>query len=560
MLHLSNMPIVRKIGLGFALIVGCAACLGVVADRRIDMLANATDTMAVETLPGLKAIVTLAYETMRFRQSEASLAISNAATAPTDLAQLADASHRIDEQFAAMAASSNPAIRKEGTAFADDWKAYLIQDGVYVGQLKMGAISTPLESFRGPMRVTFDRFENRLADSLTTMRAQVGKQAERDVADAHVSRLLIVGLVLIVIALCVSIGWGMLRTISRPILALADRMRGLAAHDLHAPVPCTDRGDEIGRMAAAVRVFKESMLRGVTLETAQAEERRVREGRARSLEVLVDAFETKVADMVDMLAAAASELEATAGEMSSTMETTGRQSNLVADAARSADQGVQNVAAATEQLSSSVREITRQVAASAERAGLVAEDAHRTDAVVTQLADASGRVGQIVDLISSIAAQTNLLALNATIEAARAGEAGKGFAVVASEVKSLAQQTAKATEGVGEQVGQIREATQAAVTALGAIATGIEDISRSSVMIAAAVEQQGAATGEIARNVQQTAGSTRAVTENIVQVSRAAQDNNSAATQVMASASALSRQSEMLNREVRQFLQQVKAA
>ncbi|MCQ8277234.1 methyl-accepting chemotaxis protein [Acetobacteraceae bacterium KSS8] len=560
MLQLSNMPIVRKIGVGFALIVACTACLGVVADRRIDMLTAAADTVSVQTLPGLNAIVALAYETMRFRQIEASLAISNASTAPADVAALADATRRIDAQFAAMASSPDPEIRRDGAAFADDWKAYVALNGTYVDQIKMGAISTPLESFRGPMRVTFDRFESRLTDTVTAMRARAGERAARDVAEASASRLLIVGLVLTVIALCVLIGWGMLLTISRPILALADHMRKLAGRDLHGLVPCTDRGDEIGAMASAVQVFKESMVHAATLEQTQAEDRHAREERTRTLEGLVGAFEARVAGMVDMLAAASTELEATAGEMSATVEKTGHQSNLVAEAARNADQGVQNVAAATEQLSLSVREITRRVAAGAERAGVVAEDARRTDAVVAQLADAAGRVGQIVDLISSIAAQTNLLALNATIEAARAGEAGKGFAVVASEVKSLAQQTAKATEGVGEQVAQIREATQAAVAALGAITTGIDDISRSSVMIAAAVEQQGAATGEIARNVQHTAGSTRAVTDNIVEVSRASQDNGSAATQVMASAGELSRQSEILNREVRQFLQQVRAA
>ncbi|MCQ8280185.1 methyl-accepting chemotaxis protein, partial [Acetobacteraceae bacterium KSS8] len=187
-------------------------------------------------------------------------------------------------------------------------------------------------------------------------------------------------------------------------------------------------------------------------------------------------------------------LEATAKEMSVTVERTGHQSGVVADAARAADDGVQSVAAAAEELSASIREITRQVATGAQQASTVADNAKQTDTVVGQLAEASGRVGQIVELISSIAAQTNLLALNATIEAARAGEAGKGFAVVASEVKSLAQQTAKATEGVGEQVAQIRAATEAAVTALAGIAAGIGDISRSSVMIAAAVEEQGAAT------------------------------------------------------------------
>ncbi len=348
--------------------------------------------------------------------------------------------------------------------------------------------------------------------------------------------------------------------IVRPLRALTEAMRRLAGRDMSVQVVGSGRGDEIGAIAAALQVFKEDMVRANALSAAQDAERAEKAQRAQALDRLIAGFEARIAQMVSLLASASTELEATARAMSTTVEQTGRQSGVVAEAARDADQRVQSVAAATDELTSSIREISQQVAAGAQRAGHVAEDAQRTDVVVQQLADTSGRIGQIVDLISSIASQTNLLALNATIEAARAGEAGRGFAVVASEVKNLAQQTAKATEGVGAQIAQIRQAADAAVGALAGVSAGIEHINQSSSAIAAAVEQQGTATGEIARNVQQTAVSTRTVTDNIVAVSRSARDNGTAATQVLASAGELSQQAEQLNHEVTEFIRLVKAA
>jgi methyl-accepting chemotaxis protein len=221
---------------------------------------------------------------------------------------------------------------------------------------------------------------------------------------------------------------------------------------------------------------------------------------------------------------------------------------------------VQTVAAAAEQLTASISEISRQVAQSAQRSGQAVADAQRTDVIVRALAEAAEKIGHVVGLISNIAGQTNLLALNATIEAARAGDAGKGFAVVASEVKSLANQTAKATEEIGAQIGQIQAATQEAVLAIQGITGTIEEVSAIAVSIAAAVEEQGAATGEIARNVQQTAKSARDVTTNIAGVNRAATETGLAAGQVLDAAGDLSRQAEQLTREVGGFLAEVRAA
>ncbi len=363
----------------------------------------------------------------------------------------------------------------------------------------------------------------------------------------------------IAIVLSIALSMFLIRHIAGAISAITGAMRRLARREMTIDIPGQARTDELGEMAAAVQVFKDNMIQADALSAAQATERAEKEQRASRLQDLVNGFEAKIAQMVGLLASASTELAATARTMNGTVEQTSRQSGIVVDAAQETSTNVQNAAAAAEELSASIREISQQVSAGAEQARSVAQDAQRTDAVVEELSQASGRVGQIVELISSIASQTNLLALNATIEAARAGEAGKGFAVVASEVKSLAQQTAKATDGVTDQVKQIRQATEAAVAALGGVRIGIENINRSSVAVAAAVEQQGAATGEIARNVQQTAAGTRTVSESILAVSRSTQENGAAATQVLASAGELSQQAEMLNREVKSFLHLVKA-
>jgi methyl-accepting chemotaxis protein len=354
--------------------------------------------------------------------------------------------------------------------------------------------------------------------------------------------------------------FGLIRHIAGPISAMTTAMGRLARREMDADIPCVGRGDEIGRMAGAVQVFKDSMITANRLTTEQDADRALRQQRTVRIETIVGEFETKIGSTVSMLASASTEMEATAKSMTGNAAETDHQATEVARAAEMSSSGVQTVAAASEQLASSITEINRQVTASSTLTGRVVGSVRQTDDTVRALAESAGRIGQVVELINNIASQTNLLALNATIEAARAGDAGKGFAVVASEVKNLAQQTAKATGEIGGQIAQVQQATQDAVEAMKEIAVLIEEVSAITTSIAAAVEEQGAATAEIARNVQQTAASTHIVTTNIAGVSRAANDTGTAAGQVLDAAGDLSRQAENLSVEVHSFISKVRAS
>ena len=384
----------------------------------------------------------------------------------------------------------------------------------------------------------------------------VGRRAQTQAQDFRLSMLLLCG---IVILLGAGIMVWSIRSL-RPLRTLTDTMNRLSHRDLGTPVVGTDRHDEIGAMAQAVQIFKDGMIEADASAASRDAEHEEKEQRARRLEALTSAFERTIGQMVNLLAAASTEMEATAQAMSSTATETNQQAGTVASAADLASAGVQTVAAAAEQLSSSISEINQQVNQSAKVSGQAVIDAQNAGLMMDTLANGAQKIGEIVNLITTIASQTNLLALNATIEAARAGDAGKGFAVVASEVKSLAQQTARATDEIASQIGQVQTATREAVEAIRGIIVVIQQVGTISTSIAAAVEEQGAATAEIARNVQQTSASTKTVTANIVKVSQAANDTGSAAGQVLSAAQDLSRQAEGLSREVGSFIDGVRTA
>jgi methyl-accepting chemotaxis protein len=357
------------------------------------------------------------------------------------------------------------------------------------------------------------------------------------------------------------IAFGVGRGLTRPLALTCGVMDRLASGDLAVDVPFVERRNEIGRIARSLRVFKDHLVEEGRLRETQDKMKQESEAEQKGLMArLADEFESGVRASLDTLFAAATELRTTSQGMAATAKQTNAQATTVAVAAEQTSVNAQTAAAATEELSSSVTEIGQQVTRSTRIAADAVTEANRTNEAVHSLSAAAQKIGDVVKLISDIANQTNLLALNATIEAARAGVAGRGFAVVATEVKSLATQTAKATDEIGAQVAAMQGATDEAVKAIQGIGGTIGTINGIAMTIASAVEEQGAATHEIARTVQEAARNSRQVTASIVGVNQAAGETGSAANHVLASAEALRGQADTLRTNIDGFLAKVRAA
>ena len=376
----------------------------------------------------------------------------------------------------------------------------------------------------------------------------------------NTSMLILLGVLLGVAIIGTLIAMLLTRHLGKPIRELNDTMTALASGTHDVAVPSTARQDEIGDMARSVEVFRENAVARARLESETEAEARARQERQARIDALIRDFSGSIGEVLAGVGDNAGRMEETARTLTGIAAAASQQAGQASGASRQASDNVQSVAAASEELSASINEIASQIGQTntvVERASTEAQGASQR---VRVLADAAGRIGEVLNLIRAIAEQTNLLALNATIEAARAGEAGRGFAVVASEVKSLAGQTAKATEEIAAQIGAVQEETATAVTSIEAIAETMQEVARYASAVAAAIEHQRSATGEISQNVQADATGTAHVVDNITGVTEASAETNVSATAVLDAARSLSGQSQALSRSIETFLSAVRAA
>ncbi|MCS3762377.1 methyl-accepting chemotaxis protein [Bradyrhizobium centrosematis] len=489
----------------------------------------------------------------------------------------AAANGRAGKPVEGITAKVNANLEKVGKAWGDYMATYLTPEekGVadsftpkrvkYVEQGLKPALSLAAERkyeelaavLAGQARELYEAAKADL-DKLVAIQAKEAK-AEYDAAEHEYGWLVGAALALLVTSIAIGglVSRQTIRAIVRPLQRLNDAMLSINQGKLDNRI-VVERDDELGvalrnlqTLQAIVRFDRDEL---------KATEKRSATQRKLEMIKLAGNFESAVGEIIETVSSASTELEASANTLTSTAERGEKLATMVAAASEEASTNVQSVASATEELSSSVNEIGRQVQESARMANEAVEQARITDQKVGELSKAAARIGDVVELITTIAGQTNLLALNATIEAARAGEAGRGFAVVASEVKALAEQTAKATGEISQQISGIQSATQDSVNAIKMIGSTIKSLSEISSTIAAAVEEQGAATQEIARNVQQAAQGTHEVSSNITDVQRGATETGSASSQVLNAAQALSSDSERLRTEVGRFLDGVRAA
>jgi len=350
------------------------------------------------------------------------------------------------------------------------------------------------------------------------------------------------------------------RRVLNPLHAIKDAMLKVAGGDLSAEAPFSDRTDEIGALAGALATFKQNAMEKTRIEGEQRDRQSQSTQRQKTIEASVVAFEGQIGDALKALMDAAGQMRSTSDEMSAISQRTNSQVKTAAQASEEASSNVQTVASASEELSASISDISRQVTHAAGIAGRAVDETKQTDGTVRGLAESAERIGEVVKLINAIAGQTNLLALNATIEAARAGEAGKGFAVVASEVKSLANQTAKATEEITAQIAAVQKVTKDAMDAIKGIGSTIGEVSSVATSIASAVEEQGAATQEITRNTQGAARRTKDASDSIAGVTAGADATGAAAHNVKSAAEALGVRTEQLRGSVDDFLAKIRAA
>ena len=557
-----NLKISKKLSTIFASILVLVIALGWASLSEINNIDSASNRLSDEWMPSLGLAREMQYDVQAQR---------------TTLYQMLAARDAIEQsKFASIGDDQERAILKALGGYKT-----LISSAEE--QTIFNALATNLAAFAASRKDIVDlarRNEHQKANEITTGKArreavQITNDLEKLVAlnvkgartsagliDDRVREAweIISGLVLTVFLFALGGAFVLRRAIGTAVIDMTAAMSRLAHGDKTVDIPSRARKDEIGAMAEAVEVFRQNALTAERLEAEQEAARATQSRRATAIEDLARDFDTQVSNLLTDVGRGCLEMEATAQGLSASAEQTSRQSSAVAAATEQASANVQTVASAVEQLSSSIGEIGRQLDHATSTTRLAADDAGRTDTLVQGLVVNSNKIGEVINLISDIASQTNLLALNATIEAARAGEMGKGFAVVAGEVKTLANQTAKATDEISVQIRAVQEATTQVVSAIEQIVSRISEINQVSTAIASAMEEQSAAATEITRNVQQAAEGTREIAGNIEGVSQAAEETGSASQRVLSSSQTMSQDASNLKMLVESFLAGVRAA
>jgi methyl-accepting chemotaxis protein len=514
-----------------------------------DLPSNADDSELQVILFGAKKVT---------EQFQAVTALASTFAVNSDQAVAASALARlkfVDNSLNAILSTDQKIVQglKEATALLEEYRqtlSKLIENSKEIDELvaEMGDSATAIMQGASAMKADLSSDQQRF-------------EAQSDATVGEIERLIVMlaaGGFLLGTALALLLGKG----ISRPITAMCKAMRELAGGNFEVVLPGLGRKDELGEMAGAVEEFKMQAIAKAERDAAAQDAQNRASSAARRAELILfaDEFEAAVGSIVSNVSASAVQLESAAGTLSRTAETTQNLSSRVAGASEEASSNMQSVATATEELSASVDEIGRRVRESNKIAEAAVLQAQQTDGRIGKLSRAAQEIGDVVKLITAIAEQTNLLALNATIEAARAGDAGRGFAVVAAEVKSLASQTAKATDEISSHITGMQGATQESVSAIKEIGGTIGQISAIASSIAGAVEQQSSATQEIARSVQNVAQGTHEAAANIMQVNRGATETGSASEEVLNSAKTLSSESTRLRQELDNFMANIRAA
>ncbi|MBK1664629.1 methyl-accepting chemotaxis protein [Rhodospirillum rubrum] len=559
MTSLNNLSVGRKLILVFSIIFLMVAGLGGFAIKALSDMNRAATDVTETRLPAVEKARSLQFLVSSLRTNQMAYMVAQG----DDFDATREAVESIEEVIYDTRESyekqmSSPEEREAYGVFTDNFAGFSASLTRIAQLSQAGRIDEARALTWGESKPFY------LALVKSTDRLTELSQKQAAVASAHidhtnkVARIGIIAALIAVLIIAAVAGALLRRTIAAPLLALRATMERLARDDTAVEVPGHERKDEVGAMARAVLVFKDGMIESEKLRARENAERIGKEERANTLAVLTHDFDTQASSVINDVAEAAGAMQVTASQLTQAADSTAEQSTAVAAAAQEASTNVQTVAAAAEELTSSIGEISRQIAQASQVSQKAVDQAAHTTGIVGGLEQAARRIGEVVAMINDIASQTNLLALNATIEAARAGDAGKGFAVVAGEVKSLANQTARATDDITQQIGSVQTATGAAVEAINDIATTIGEINEISANIAAAMEQQGAATQEIARNVEQAATGTDQVTRNIHGVNRTVDETGHSAQEVLNAATRLRDESAAMQTLVTTFLDKVR--